>query len=87
MLIKERAITLAELVEDKKRLYGDSVLRVARIMAVLYPDGVHFEQYKTAFVLVRLLDKVCRLSSPTLDDPEDQWEDIAGYALRMMEEK
>lgn len=70
---------------DKNRKYGDAARTVADLVAVLYPDGIQPCQYSNALLLIRLLDKVVRVSSYTPErlaaDDESPWVDIAGYGL------
>lgn len=72
---------IAEVVEEKDRQYGDSFGRVSKIMDVLYPVGIPKEQYDDALYMVRVLDKLCRISTGRAD-PEDPDMDIIGYTLK-----
>ena len=70
---------------DKNRKYGDAARRVSDLLYTLYPDGIQPHQYPNALLLIRLLDKVVRLSSYTPEsmeaDDESPWIDVAGYGL------
>lgn len=74
---------LGELVKKKGQAYGNSIPTVTKILHLLYPDGIRPRDYMHASCLVRLLDKVKRIS--TNNDPfgESPWWDIAGYGLRV----
>jgi hypothetical protein len=70
---------------DKNEKYGDAARKVAVILGELYPNGITPDQYPNALLLIRLLDKVVRLSSYTPErmaiDDESPWVDVAGYGL------
>jgi len=73
------------LVDDKRRQYGDSAERVGRMMEVLYPNGVPRHAYGDALLIVRTLDKLCRIANRDEDNRdlggESPWTDVSGYAL------
>jgi len=74
---------IGQLVDDKDRAYGEAILTVERILAVLYPEGISPDRYKDALILVRILDKLSRIAK---GDPqafgEDPWADCAGYSIQ-----
>lgn len=73
---------ITELVVEKNLAYGDAVNKVAAIMRILFPHGIEPRQYRDMLLLVRDLDKTCRLAD---GDPgafdESPWKDKAGYAI------
>lgn len=71
---------LGELVASKNKAYGDSAEKSGGIIKILYPDGIKPEQYDAFLLIVRLLDKISRISQG-LADNEDPFQDIAGYGL------
>ena len=75
------AADIASLVDEKDRQYGDSFGRVNDLMLILYPQGIPAEQYSDALFMVRVLDKLCRISTGKAD-PEDPDRDIIGYCLK-----
>lgn len=77
-MFKEMAEELGQLVADKNASYGDSVMRTAALLKVLYPNGIRPENYGSALLTVRVLDKISR--DATMVDVEN-WRDIAGYGL------
>ena len=82
------AFRLGEILDLKNHAYGDSAAKTGKIVEVLWPNGVPPEQYENFLLIVRILDKVSRISTGVLTD-EDPWMDIAGYGVlgvRMMEE-
>ena len=74
------AIEIAELVSDKQIAYGDSFGQSYKVLQVLYPDGVRPEDMKEFLTIVRVVDKLFRLSRGDQGD-ESAWTDIMGYAL------
>ena len=74
------AIEIAELVSEKQVKYGDSFGQSYKIFQVLYPNGVKPEDMKEFLTIVRVVDKLFRLSRGDQGD-ESAWTDIMGYAL------
>ena len=74
------AIEIAELVSEKQVKYGDSFGQSYKIFQILYPDGVKPEDMKEFLTIVRVVDKLFRLSRGDQGD-ESAWSDIMGYAL------
>jgi len=72
------------LVESKNASYGNSIGKSADILRTLCPDGIPVGVFHRAHVLIRMLDKICRLFSPTIKkhEADDAWRDIAGYAYK-----
>jgi hypothetical protein len=79
--LEEIAREVALLVEDKQRQYGNSFGKSARILEVLYPEGVKVEDYQNLLTLTRILDKLFRIATNNGNDKEDPWRDICGYSL------
>lgn len=71
---------LAIMTAVKNEKYGNSFNEAHEILKVLYPDGVKPEDYKNMLGIVRVLDKLFRLSKGDQGD-ESAWRDIAGYGL------
>lgn len=83
------AFRLGEILDLKNKAYGDSAGKAGEILHILYPAGISPWQYNSVLLVVRILDKLSRISTGILTD-EDPWMDIAGYGVlgvRMMEEK
>ena len=82
---KDIAIQIAELVDNKQKAYGNAFEKVTEILKVLYPQGVPVYKYQDFLTVVRILDKICRISSlpATGKDSmgEEPWKDIMGYSL------
>ena len=76
---------LGELVDRKQKEYGDSVAKSAEILEILYPEGVPVYAYQKMLLIVRILDKLSRVSQQGKDGRdlggESPFKDIAGYGL------
>lgn len=76
---------LGELVAEKSRAYGDSAGKSAALLSTLYPDGIPPGAFRDALLVVRVLDKLCRIANrgEGRRDPggESPWCDVAGYGL------
>lgn len=70
------------MIARKNASYGDSVGKSAQMLAVVCPNGIPSKIFHRAHLLIRIMDKVCRLFSPTITTNEaiDAWKDIAGYS-------
>lgn len=75
---KEPCGALAELLNVKDKEYGSAYQKVAQVLDILYPNGIQPNQYKHAMLVVRILDKVMRISQGAF---EDSYRDIAGYGI------
>jgi len=75
---------IGKLVAEKKAAYGDSIERSRGIMKILYPDGVPPEKFDDALIMLRVIDKQCRISTDKDAFGESPWSDIIGYALRAL---
>ena len=63
---------IAEMLEEKNKKYGDSALNPKRIFSNASPK----EQ-----ILVRIDDKLSRLSNQNIDEDEDVVDDLIGYLI------
>lgn len=72
---------LGRLVKEKNVAYGDSFTKAADILNTLYPNGVQPEQYVDMLAVIRILDKLFRLSTRKDAFGESPWKDICGYAI------
>ncbi len=80
-MFKESALKISELLEKKNKAYGDWDV-TEKILALLYPEGLKVSQFAQAGAVIRVIDKLRRISHGNL---KDSWEDIMGYALLMVE--
>ena len=74
------ASDMARLVEAKQSQYGDSFGNSHKVLEALYPNGISVEQYKDLLAIIRIVDKLFRLSKGDQGE-ESAWKDIMGYAL------
>jgi hypothetical protein len=73
---------LGELVDEKQQAYGDAITAVEQMMKVLYPSGVKVEQYRDMLLIVRIMDKQCRIAKGDKKAfSESPFMDIGGYSL------
>lgn len=74
------------LTDEKQAAYG-GIGRVHDAMRVFYPEGIPVDKLKDALLIVRILDKINRISGGDKQAfGEDPWRDIAGYSLLGMED-
>lgn len=71
-------IEIGSIVDVKNEQYGQAWKRSAEFIRLLWGDNITADQYPNVLLLVRMFDKMCRISQGHLDD---SFEDIAGYAL------
>ena len=83
------AYDLGKKAAQKNSDYGSAFDQINRIFLILYPDGIKPQQYSDATILVRMLDKVCRIANGgSKFFAEDSWHDIFGYSLvRLIDEE
>lgn len=81
MTFEQRAQKIGALVDSKQAQYGDAVTASEEIIRVLYPNGVPADKTGDMLLIVRIIDKLCRLMRGNGEGGEDAWADIAGYGL------
>ena len=69
------------LVDEKQKGYGDSFNKSAKLLKVLFPDGVPVDRYTDLLCIVRMLDKLFRLATDPSFGDESPYRDMAGYSL------
>jgi len=77
---------VAKLVESKQLQYGDSFGNSYKILEVLYPDGIQLKDYQDLLTVVRVIDKLFRITRGDQGD-ESAWKDINGYSLLALVKK
>lgn len=77
---------IGRLVDRKQKAYGRSFDHVGKILAILYPAGIHPEQYDDLGGMIRILDKFFRIATQKRAFGENPWKDVAGYGLLMNRE-
>jgi hypothetical protein len=79
------AAQIAKLVIRKQLAYGNSAGRAAEIFKILYPSGIRPDQYTDVLLMVRIIDKLSRISQRKEDGQdlggESPFRDITGYGL------
>lgn len=77
----ELSAEVAQIVDRSNIAYGDSTERSARMLGILYPDGIQPEQMHDARCVISILDKISRIATDKDAFGESPWRDVAGYAL------
>ena len=72
---------IGALVDEKQKQYGDMISAMGPLLLILYPNGIKPEQYNDLAIIVRMLDKIGRLTRGNGKGDEDAWKDLAGYGL------
>ena len=78
--------SLGEMVDGKREAYGSSSTVATTIMKLLYPNGITIEQMHDTLLVVRVLDKLCRIANKKDAFGENPWADICGYSMIGMDE-
>lgn len=76
---------VGSLVDQKSASYGDSIRSAAKMLQLLFPDGIRSDQYCDVVILSRMWDKFSRLAHDPEAFGENPYEDIVGYGLRGMD--
>ena len=72
---------IGALVDEKQKQYGDMISAMGPLLHILYPNGIKPEQYNDLAIIVRILDKIGRLTKGNGKGEESPFRDIAGYGL------
>lgn len=72
---------IALVVDRSNQAYGNSTERSARLMGILWPDGVPPDRMHDARCMISILDKLSRIVTDKDAFGESPWRDVAGYAL------
>lgn len=76
-----RGQEIGKLVDEKQAAYG-GIDRVHAAMKIFYPEGIPVEKLTDALLIVRILDKVNRISGgDKAAFGENPFADLAGYSL------
>ena len=81
MTFEQRGQKIGALVDSKQVQYGDAVGASHKVMLELFPQGVPVDKLGDMLLIVRIIDKLCRLTRGNGEGCEDAWADIAGYGL------
>jgi len=78
---------VASMVKEKNKEYGSAFQKVSHILSILFPNGIPTSKYHDVAILVRVLDKICRIASANDKNvKKDAWFDICGYGLLRLSE-
>ena len=80
-IFEEQAEKIGKLVAEKDAAYGSSFSEAHHILKVLYPKGIHPEQYTDALAIIRVIDKLFRIANKKDAFGESPWQDITGYGI------
>lgn len=72
---------IGKLVEEKQKAYGDSFSKSGEVFKILYPNGITPEQYTDALCVLRIVDKLFRITTDKDAFQENPYKDIVGYGL------
>jgi len=74
---------LEDVFNKKSEEYGDTDLKVGKMMDILYPEGITLEQYGDFLFSLKILEKISRLSSKNISEEAktDLMQDLAGYGI------
>lgn len=81
---QELAKGIADLVTEKEKAYGSAFDKAGDFLKLLYPNGIKPEQYKDMLCVVRMFDKLMRISTSyegTEEKKVDAYSDLTGYGL------
>ena len=85
--VRSIACDIAIVVEEKNREYGSAFQKVSHILSILFPNGIPTNKYHDVAILIRVLDKICRIASANDKDvKKDAWLDLTGYGLLRLSE-
>jgi hypothetical protein len=73
-------------VTGKQQQYGNAFAETAKILAIIYPDGVRPEQLQTATIITRMLDRVFQLARAPIGQEARACSALAGLSLLCMVE-
>ena len=72
---------LGSMVDEKQRQYGDMITAMGPLLKILYSEGIRLDQYEDLALIVRILDKLGRITKGNGKGGESPYRDIAGYGL------
>lgn len=83
--LHDTARELADLCEQKRAAYGESIPKAVAILTILYPEGIQPEQYLDALIAARVAEKHARIAQGAERHGEHPRLDSAGYELMGLE--
>jgi hypothetical protein len=79
MSFESTAERIGRLVTEKNQQYGAAFRQTATILEQLYPDGIKPGQYEDLGLVIRILDKLSRITHGA--SSRENWDDVAGYGI------
>lgn len=80
--VKNAVREIYTIVSQKLTYYGPNTIEKGQaIMQNLFPDGIPVSKYPDALIIIRVIDKLCRLAESP-ESIKDAWCDISGYGIR-----
>ena len=73
-----------QVVNKKREKYGNDIdVAVVGMLSTLFPDGLSKEKYDDVIFLIRICEKLGRITSKKIDSKAktDAYRDIVGYGL------
>lgn len=78
---------IGKFLKYKNHEYNNSHEKATKCIEILFPNGIKFEQYNDFIGIIRILDKISRISNGNLGT-ENAWVDLLGYAfLEVLKDK
>jgi len=85
--VRSIACDIVSIVKEKNKEYGSAFQKVSEILNILFPNGIPTSKYHDVAILIRVLDKICRIASANDKDvKKDAWLDLTGYGLLRLSE-
>ena len=81
MTFEQAGRDIGNVVDEKQKQYGDMISAMGPMLRILYPDGIKPTQYNDLAIVVRILDKIGRITKGNGQGDESPYKDIAGYGL------
>lgn len=83
----EIGVQQGQLVTEKQAAYGDMIRGAQATFRILYPEGIKPEQYDDALLVLRVVDKLGRITRGQKKAfGESPWRDIVGYGILGVEQ-
>lgn len=79
--LQELGEQIGKLVAEKNEAYGSAFIDLAKMLEVLWPDGIKPEQYIDVGLVTRICDKLKRIASRKDAFGESPYKDISGYGI------
>jgi len=84
--LKKICEIVSEITQMKSESYHDAMHKYKNILKIMFPDGIPVDRYEHLYPCLRILDKVVRILTGKNLKGDDDYLDIAGYAMNMLDE-